>query len=379
MSFIYLISQNDSNVKRLNEALANFPSIKIIVINVSHALQGVLADYAKNLHPEDLIILDSSGESSQEGISKSVDWARSQKNATGVNVLFVNSVDRIPQPSKLGADVVLSVESLHATEGPSEILRLLYKTFKPTQARLTDDSVELLKVMRSRATSAFVSELFYSAQDDSKTISFDEFGLADRLMRCITPLLWVYLSEALASGEKCQFAGIGEFQRSYVTGELAISFVPDASFAKMLVPDVTANVDLLGPEGIAGVEACFPYLPVNLHKFLSNQETDISANIYLASLLCSVFQTLLKGVENRGESVNQLRLPTDFHQRWIGIFGQAAAFACYYFVLANLSRMLSLQKELRRHDVTQIRRSAAGSAEMGRVALVIDSRQISCS
>lgn len=349
MPRIYLISPNTSNVERLNESLANFPSIKIIVINASHALQGALAEYARELHPEDLIILDSSGEFPLEGINQGIDWAKSQKQATGVPVLFVDSVGRIPKSSILVADAMMPVESLHAREGPNEIVRLLYRKFNSTETRLNHDSVELLKLMRSRTTSAFTVELFYSVQRKRKIIWFDEFEFSDRLMRYLTPLLWVYLSEALVSGDHCQFAGLGRFERSYVTGELTIPFTPEVTFVKALVPEITMNVDALGLEAIPGVAACFPYLPVNLQDFLSQQQKmSVPANCYLASVLCNVFKGILKNstLNPENEPTGQLLLPTDFYQSWIRVFGQAAAFAGYYFILVEASYILNMKKQI---------------------------------
>jgi hypothetical protein len=344
MPIIYLISQNDSNVQGLKSSLVNFPSIRPVIINAT-LVKVAIREYAKKVAAEDLIIVDSTGDSTPEATLAALEWATEQKQTTGVRILFVAPAGTSPPVT---VDAVMSAESLCAPDGVREVIQLVYRKFTLAGARLSEDSVEVLKLMGSRSKSLLVNELYHSAIIDNPKISFDEFALAQRLTSQLSPLLWVSLTDSLASIGKCEFSHLGSFERSYgIGGELTIAYKSDSHFANGFVPEMEFNVTLLQKEIVLPIKACFPYLPARLHEFVSTSAIGEFNNSSFAHMLCEVFRTLLDNFQEYqpNSPVSHMRSAEDYEQPWIHVFGQAAAFASYFFKLSGLSQALVIQKQ----------------------------------
>src|SRR2546421_4440184 len=168
MPTIYLITRNEVNAKSLVELSEKFTSITAVVMNANYTAQG-LAAYARKLHRQDLIIVDHTGEVSQRGITEGLSWAEAQRLEIGVAVAEISKEVDHPSPTRDGF-VAWSPDSLQNPPGLSEVVRLLYREYEGVAARkFSDNSEELLALMRARAISVVATELFCSAQDEVRT------------------------------------------------------------------------------------------------------------------------------------------------------------------------------------------------------------------
>jgi hypothetical protein len=343
---VAIISEDDSLIESVKSALIRF----------EHEVKPV--DRSKYLWPETavalrsenitLIIVDTSSGFSPRELKAAALWSKTQKEIWDAMVLWIGTeaVERdYAQTVTDSTDATMRRDFIGSREWPKELVRLMYRKFKPGKTRFSD-SEDTWSLMRARTASVITSELVQAtpeARDREPSamnlVFSNEFvsGLAERLIYDLPPLLWVYLSEELISKGHCELHGLGKFERSYKAGPLSVLFRPESAFARMLIPDLDFLSDPLSEEALVGVNLCFPHLSVALLEFVQNANRSVTSAF--AELLLEMYRSFAASRMQHATTVAE-------NQKALGVLAYAAVFAGYYTYVVSLRKSIQEQNHV---------------------------------